>query len=168
MPEEAAHAAHVAYSNNTVRRVNDWAHPIATGRPSDDYRVGDILLGGSPSSTNDKKGFKKKFPSNGGRNSSVFLNSNCLYTIKDMSNPQQIEIATEDDRVLFATKEDLPRSFNRTHACTCHSSQGLTLGDTVYIHDYGIPMHPSTPADRWNFTAITRCSTMNVVFVKNW
>lgn len=152
MPEEAATAAHVSYSNGTARRVNDWAHPIATGRPNNDYRVGDVLLGGSVSSTNDKKGFKNKFPGEG--RSTVFLNSNCLYTIKNMSDSKKIVIETGDNRVLFATMEDLPRSFNRTHACTCHSSQGLTLGSTVYIHDYGMPMHPSTPADRWNFTAI--------------
>lgn len=116
LPDEAAYDAHVTYSNHTARLVNEWAHPIATGRSNDDYRVGDVLLGGSKSSTNDKKGFKNKFPTDKGQKD-IFLNSNCLYTIINMHNPQRIKIKTGDGRVLYCTKEDLSRSFNRTHAC---------------------------------------------------
>jgi hypothetical protein len=164
LPQSAANAAHVSYANATSKRVNDWAHPIATGRANDEYQVGDVLLGGS--AARGQKDFKNKFESSNGRD--IFINSNCIYTIQDMSNPLKIKISTDDDRILYVEKKYLSLSFGRTHACTCHSSQGLTLGETVYIHDYGVPMHADTPADRWHFTAITRCSTMNVVFVQNW
>ncbi len=49
----------------------------------------------------------------------------------------------------------------RPYCRTAHSSQGLTLGDNIYIHDYKSNM------DRWMRTAISRCRTLNIVLVNH-
>ena len=53
--------------------------------------------------------------------------------------------------------EVLRRGFSRT----CHSTQGMSLGDKIYIHDIGNFMCNHT----WVRTAITRCSTLDIIIV---
>ena len=158
MPEGSERCAHVSYTKATSKRVNNWAHPKITGREIDDFQNGDILLGSSEGN--------KKFSAQG--KGMVYINSNSIYEILNMNHAKGVEMISGDDRIFYVSEADLNKSFNRPHSCTCHSSQGLTLGDELYIHDYGMGMHKDIPPSRWYFTAITRCSTMNIKFVKHY
>lgn len=158
MPEGSERSAHVSYTKATSKRVNNWAHPKITGREIDDFQNGDKLLGSSEGN--------KKFPAQG--KGMVYINSNSIYEILNMNHAKGVEVISGDDRIFYVSRADLNKSFNRPYSCTCHSSQGLTLGDELYIHDYGMGMHKDIPPSRWYFTAITRCSTMNIKFVKHY
>jgi hypothetical protein len=51
----------------------------------------------------------------------------------------------------------------RPYCRTAHSSQGLTLGDKMYIHNY----KSNLANHRWMRTAISRCRTLNMVLVNH-
>ena len=63
------------------------------------------------------------------------------------------------ERVLPLTRavDVLKRGFSRT----CHSTQGMSLGEKIYIHDIGSFMVNHC----WVRTAITRCSTLDIIIV---
>jgi len=55
----------------------------------------------------------------------------------------------------------VPQVLKRPYSRTCHSVQGVSLGNTIYVHDVGTPM--ATYA--WVRTAISRCSTLDITIV---
>lgn len=154
MPYNACKDAHVAFSNSTVAAVNGFCHPKATGRKMDDFRVEDILLG-KPT----KK--SKIYKTSGGGN--VHISSNSVYVIKAFLPDGRVGLLTGDDRYMYCTPRELLDEFKRPYCSTVHSSQGLTLGSKLYIHNYGNFMVDQ----KWYFTAITRCSTLDIVFVRD-
>ncbi len=55
------------------------------------------------------------------------------------------------------------KCLKRPYCRTAHSSQGLTSGDKIYIHDY----KTNRANHRWMRTAISRCRTLNIVLVNH-
>jgi hypothetical protein len=152
--KEAAMSAHVTFTKRTASIVNSWAFPLKTGRSEFKYQVGDVLLG-NPSDKNKNKMFKGK----GGK---VRIASNNIYTIKAIDG-DNVSLLSLDDKYFTLDITYLGSEFKRDCAVTCHSSQGLTLGKKLYVHDY---LHPGLD-NRWYFTALTRCSSLDIIFVKS-
>ena len=57
-----------------------------------------------------------------------------------------------------------PKYLRRMYCRTVHSTQGVTLGNRIYIHDFG---HKLMCNDRWLRTAISRCGTLDITIVQN-
>jgi hypothetical protein len=57
--------------------------------------------------------------------------------------------------------EQAARYLKRPYCRTGHSTQGLTLGDRIYIHDTASSM----ATHRWLRTVVSRCSTLDIVIV---
>ena len=53
------------------------------------------------------------------------------------------------------------RYLKRPYCRTGHSTQGLNLGDRIYLHDWKSQM----ATHRWVRTAVSRCSTLDIVLV---
>ena len=152
LDESAAFASHVSYSNDTVDFVNKFCHPIRTGRSIDDYRVGDELLG--------KPTKKKAYTASDGSN--IYISSNSIYTIAEFDIETGYAVMEcGDDRTFRYLISEMNLNFKRPWCSTAHSAQGLSLGKKLYIHNLGCYMADS----RWYFTAITRCETLDIIFV---
>jgi hypothetical protein len=145
----AASSAHVSHSRKTTERVNSWAFPLVHDRAESVYLVGDKLLG-NPNG--------KTFKSDKG---TIYIASNNMYTITGKSGSHKYQIESLDGHKFVCSINDLVSEFKRDHCVTCHSSQGLTLGKKLYIHDYG----NLGLSNQWYYTAMTRCSTLDITFV---
>lgn len=155
MPNSAKDGAHVSFKRSTTDDVNNWCH-AKRGEAIDVFRVNDKLLG----KPHDRSlSFKNEAGT--GR---VHVASNALYWIMaHTSDGQRYKIKTDDDKVFWVSRSELKQEFSRPYCCTCHSSQGLSLGTELYIHDFGnFALSP-----RWYYTAFTRASSMNITFVRN-
>ena len=70
---------------------------------------------------------------------------------------------TIDGKVFSPTLGQAVKFLQRPYCATNHAFQGLSLGNKIYIHEYDHYM-----ADhRWMRTAVSRCSTLDIVLVKH-
>ena len=53
------------------------------------------------------------------------------------------------------------RYLKRPYCRTGHSTQGLSLGDRIYIHDWNSAM----ATHRWIRTVVSRCGTLDIILV---
>ena len=54
------------------------------------------------------------------------------------------------------------RYLKRPYCRTGHSTQGLSLGDRIYIHDW----KSSMATHRWLRTVVSRCGTLDIILVE--
>ena len=148
--EDAAFHPHIAFTNDSVDRVNTWAqicHCAVSGhqRDPDKWRVGDVVVG----RTYGRVAKKRK------------INSNAVYTIKQISGTHLV-IEGKDEIERELTIASAPKFLRRPWCRTGHSIQGQTIGNKLYIHD----AETSMATARWLRTAITRCRTLDITLVK--
>jgi hypothetical protein len=146
LTDEDAKYPHIAATNATVARVNDWAHPIVFDEKNaiNGFNIGEHVLGS-----------KTKNVASGkiNRNASYHVTSvdDTFVTVTSATNQESKIRLTTADNVLV-----------RPYCRTGHSTQGISLGDKIYIHDIESPMVDH----RWMRTAVSRCSTLDITIVK--
>lgn len=87
--------------------------------------------------------------------------SNVLYKVRDV-NDEFITIYSIHTNVEKTySYEQASKSFKYKYCRTVHSSQGLSLGNKIHIHDYNF----YRVNNRFLYTAITRCSTLDILFL---
>ena len=144
LTQEDARHPHLAAMLSTVARVDRWAHALI-GDHTADYVVGEELLGVGGAKVS------------GGRR----ISSNETYLVRQVSDKELVLSAPDGSPrtiSLALAKKHLKRPYCRTG----HSTQGLSLGERIYIHDWG--SHMAT--HRWVRTVISRCSTLDIVLVR--
>jgi hypothetical protein len=88
--------------------------------------------------------------------------SNVSYRVIDMNDEFiTISFSERKGKEKTYTYDQANKYFRYSYGRTVHACQGLSLGDKIYIHDYDF----SRVNNRWIYTAITRCSSLDIVFV---
>jgi hypothetical protein len=128
---------HVSYLKQTTEELNEFIHNNIV-HESGKYYIGQILLGTG------KFGTKP----------------NRVYKIKSIKSNKIIEIENYNGKVKSYDIKKMD-CFKYNYANTCHAYQGMSLGDSIYIHNYNF----NRVDNRWLYVAITRCSSMNVTIV---
>lgn len=145
--EDAAGSPHVAALRTTCDRVNAWAHGVVCATASlspDEFASGQQLLG--------RKGGRVQ----GGR-----ISPNELYTVTRVG--ERLVLSTQDGGVRSPTLAQARALLGRPYCATGHATQGLSLGDRLFIHDFD-----SFMADhRWMRTVVSRCSTLDITLVRH-
>ena len=139
--DDAARHPHVAFTNESVDRVNRWAQTKIRGTM--DWKVGDVAIG--------------KTWARIGKNK---INSNSEYFVTEITE-SQMTVKGRDGILRNVKREQVHGLFKRNWCRTGHSIQGRTIGEKLYIHD---PDSYFATA-RWLRTAITRCQTMDITLV---
>jgi hypothetical protein len=126
---------HVSFLKQTTEELNEYIHNSLY--PIEKYYVEQILLGTGKCNTKPNREYK----------------------IKKIEN-DMIEISSynKKSKTYNMLKMDC---FKYNYANTCHAYQGMSLGDSIYIHNYNF----SRVDNRWLYVAITRCSSMNITIV---
>jgi hypothetical protein len=149
LTQNDARYPHIGALNSTVSYINDWAFKFTDfykAHKAFDFTKGERVLGvGS---------FKCK----GGR-----ICSNEVYFIKDITDTD-ITLSNPKMQIRTISRKMAPKYLRRMYCRTVHSTQGCTLGNKIYIHDFGNKMMCS---DRWLRTAISRCGTLDITIVEN-
>ena len=143
--EEAAFYPHVAFTNDSVDRVNNWVQKVRHPQDPDKWRVGDVCIGRRYGRVAQKRK----------------INSNAVYTIQEISDTH-LTIRGKDDCDRVLTIASSTKLLRRPWCQTGHSIQGQTLGNKLYIHDAQTAMATA----RWLRTAVTRCQTLDITLVK--
>jgi hypothetical protein len=136
---------HITALQNTSSKIDNLAGRLLNKPNDGKYIKGEELVG------------VKSYACKGGKR----ISSSDSYIVEKVDKEEVTLMGSDGvERVLSISQamNVLRRAFSRT----CHSTQGMSLGDKIYIHDIGTAM-----ADHcWVRTAITRCSTLNIVIVK--
>jgi hypothetical protein len=135
---------HVSYLKQTTEEINEFIHNIIVHERGNNgkYFKDQILLGTGKFGTKPNREYKVKS-----------INQILLGAGK-------IEIENYNGKVkTYDTKK--MDCFKYNYANTCHSYQGMSLGDSIYIHNYSF----NRVDNRWLYVAITRCSSMNVTII---
>ena len=75
----------------------------------------------------------------------------------------RLVLATQDGEVRSPTLAQAQALLGRPYCATGHATQGLSLGNRLFIHDYD-----SFMADhRWMRTVVSRCSTLDITLVRH-
>jgi hypothetical protein len=141
--EEDARYPHLAAMRSTMARVDHWAHSLIGETVADEYAVGQELLG--------VDGVRCR----GGR-----IASNETYTVASVDDAG-LKLTAPDGTLRVVTLGAAKRYLKRPYCRTGHSTQGLSLGDRIYIHDWRSWM----ATHRWVRTAVSRCGTLDIVLV---
>jgi hypothetical protein len=145
LTKEDASYPHISALRQTMFKVDNFVHKHIGETKHNEYAIGQELLG--------VDGCRCK----GGR-----IASNETYVVHDIKNDELVLTAPDKSRrTLTLTMAN--KYLKRPYCRTAHSSQGLTLGDKIYIHDYKSNM----ANHRWMRTAISRCRTLNIVLVNH-
>ena len=90
------------------------------------------------------------------------LNPNEVYTVMSCDDTRLL-VTNVDGRAFSPTLAQAAKFLQRPYCATNHAFQGLSLGNRIYIHEYDHFM-----ADhRWMRTAVSRCSTLDIILVKH-
>ena len=135
--------SHIAFTNDSVDRVNYWAQDII-GQGNHDYCVGDEVVG-------------KTYAVVAGKRK---INTNTMYTVREVLEKHLI-IVDSDGNERKLSRASSAKLLRRPWCRTGHSMQGRTIGDKLYIHDANTWMASA----RWLRTAITRCRTLDIILV---
>ena len=144
LTEADASYPHVAAMRSTMARVDHWAHALIGDSFADEYVVGQELLG--------VDGVRCR----GGR-----IASNETYTVSAVDDDAGLTLSAPDGSHRIVTMAAAKRYLKRPYCRTGHSTQGLSLGDRIYIHDWQSDM----ATHRWIRTAVSRCGTLDIVLV---
>ena len=138
---DAARCPHVAFTNESVERVNRWAQSKLSNTL--EWKVGDVAIG----KTWAKVGKHK-------------INSNSEYLVTEIMQ-SQMTVKGQDGILRTMKKDRVSKLFKRPWCRTGHSIQGQTVGDKLYIHDPDSFLATA----RWLRTAVTRCKTLDIILV---
>jgi hypothetical protein len=144
LTEADASYPHVAAMRSTMARVDHWAHGLIGESFADEYLVGQELFG--------VDGVRCR----GGR-----IASNETYTVSAVDDDAGLTLSAPDGSQRIVTMAATKRYLKRPYCRTGHSTQGLSLGDRIYIHDWQSIM----ATHRWIRTAVSRCGTLDIVLV---
>ena len=145
LTDEDAKYPHIAATNATVARVNDWAHPIVFDEKTaiNGFNIDEHLLGAQTKNVATGR-----------------INRNASYHVTAVDDTfVTVVSATGKESKIRLTKAD--SMLVRPYCRTGHSTQGISLGDKIYIHDIESHMVDH----RWMRTAVSRCSTLNITIV---
>jgi hypothetical protein len=143
LTEADARHPHVGAMNSTICRVNAWAHKLIGECDADTFAIGEELLGAS------------SYKCKGGR-----VASNEMYTVAEVS-ADSVTVSAADGSLRTMTMKVAHSRLKRGYCRTGHSTQGLSLGPTLYLHDTTSCM----ASHRWARTAVSRCSSLNIILV---
>jgi hypothetical protein len=144
LSEADARVPHLAAMRSTMARIDHWAHALIGETPAGEFAVGQELLG--------VDGVRCR----GGR-----IASNETYTVVEVSD-ETLTLEAPDTSQRVVTLKAARQYLKRPYARTGHSTQGLSLGTRLFIHDWRSMM----ATHRWLRTAISRCSTLDVILVE--
>jgi hypothetical protein len=145
LTEDDAKFPHIAAMRSTMARVDHWAHEAIGATFKDEYEIGEELLG--------VDGCTCK----GGR---ISPNESYMVVSADDDN---IKLAAPNGSFRNISIQQAARWLKRPYCRTGHSTQGLSLGDKIYIHDTS--SHMAT--HRWMRTVVSRCRTLDIIIVTN-
>ena len=77
-------------------------------------------------------------------------------------NDAGLTLAAPDGSQRIVTLATAQRYLKRPYCRTGHSTQGLSLGDRIYVHDWGSAM----ATHRWLRTVVSRCGTLDIILVE--
>jgi len=143
MTEADAGFPHIAATRSTMSRVDHWIHGYIGATFAGEYLVGEELIG--------VDGTRCR----GGR-----IASNETYVVADV-NEADLRLVAPDGSCRTVKLEQAARYLKRPYCRTGHSTQGLSLGDRIYIHD--TTSHMAT--HRWMRTVVSRCRTLDIIIV---
>jgi hypothetical protein len=126
-----------------MSRVDHWIHGYIGATFAGEYLVGEELIG--------VDGTRCR----GGR-----IASNETYVVADV-NEADLRLVAPDGSCRTVKLEQAARYLKRPYCRTGHSTQGLSLGDRIYIHD--TTSHMAT--HRWMRTVVSRCRTLDIIIV---
>ena len=144
LSEDDAKYPHLAAMRSTMSRVDHWAHALIGDTENDEYAVGQELLG--------VDGVRCR----GGR-----IASNESYTVLEVNDAAGLTLTAPDGSQRVVTLAAAKRYLKRPYCRTGHSTQGLSLGDRIYIHDWSSAM----ATHRWLRTVVSRCGTLDIILV---
>jgi hypothetical protein len=144
LTEADARYPHLAAMRSTMAKVDHWAHALIGETFADEYTIGQELLG--------VDGTRCR----GGR-----IASNESYTVLAV-NDDGLTLAAPDGSQRVVTTAMTKRYLKRPYCRTGHSTQGLSLGDRIYIHDW----KSSMATHRWLRTVVSRCGTLDIILVE--
>jgi hypothetical protein len=127
-----------------MAKVDHWAHALIGDTFADEYTPGQELLG--------VDGVRCR----GGR-----IASNESYNVLEVG-ADALTLAAPDGSQRVVTLAAAKRYLKRPYCRTGHSTQGLSLGDRIYIHDWRSAM----ATHRWLRTAVSRCGTLDIILVE--
>ncbi len=145
MTDADAGFPHIAATRSTMARVDFWVHGAIGMALAGEYLVGEELLG--------VDGTRCR----GGR-----IASNETYTVVSVDTVD-LKLAAPDGSSRTVKLEQAARYLKRPYCRTGHSTQGLSLGDRIFIHD--VDCHMAT--HRWMRTVVSRCRTLDIIIVTN-
>jgi len=73
----------------------------------------------------------------------------------------ELTVAAPDASFRTLPLENAVRYLKRPYCMTGHSTQGLSLGERIYVHDWKSKM----ATHRWIRTVMSRCGTLDIVLV---
>jgi len=146
LTKDDASYPHISALRQTMFKVDNFVHNHIGETKHNEYKIAQELLG--------VDGCRCK----GGR-----IASNETYVVYEIKNDELVLTAPDKTRRTL-TLAMANKYLKRPYCRTAHSSQGLTLGDKIYIHDYKSNM----ANHRWMRTAISRCRTLNIVLVNHF
>ena len=126
-----------------MARVDHWAHAKIGDTFADEYAAGQELLG--------VDGVRCR----GGR-----IASNESYQVLEVDDAG-LTLTAPDGSQRVVTTAAARRYLKRPYCRTGHSTQGLSLGDRIYVHDWRGAM----ATHRWMRTVASRCGTLDIVLV---
>ena len=144
LTEEDAKYPHIAAMRSTMAKVDHWAHDLIGETAAGEYALNEELLG--------VDGTRCR----GGR-----IASNESYTVLEV-NDAGLTLAAPDGSQRIVTLATAQRYLKRPYCRTGHSTQGLSLGDRIYVHDWGSAM----ATHRWLRTVVSRCGTLDIILVE--
>ena len=145
MTDADASFPHIAATRSTMARVDHWVHGAIGTALAGEYLVGEELLG--------VDGTRCR----GGR-----IASNETYTVESV-DAAELKLAAPDGSFRTVKLDAAARWLKRPYCRTGHSTQGLSLGDRIYIHDADCHM----ASHRWMRTVVSRCRTLDIIIVAN-
>lgn len=86
--------------------------------------------------------------------------TNREYKINSIKFNKIFEVENYNGKIKTYTLDKMD-SFKYNYANTCHAYQGMSLGDSIYIHNYNF----NRVDNRWLYVAITRCSSLDITIV---
>ena len=134
LTEADARNPHLAAMRSTMAKVDHWAHALIGDTFADEYSVGQELLG--------VDGARCR----GGR-----IASNESYNVLEVGT-DTLTLAAPDGSQRVVTLAAAKRYLKRPYCRTGHSTQGLSLGDRIYVHDWRSVM----ATHRWLRTVANR------------
>ena len=179
LTEADARYPHVAAMRSTVSRVDYWAHELIGETYADEgdvivaaMRVGMKEVGPSagtnappPARTSPAQVYLKGqelLGVDGCRCKGGRIASNETYTVAEV-DASGLTLTAPDGSRRVVTMAAARRYLKRPYCRTGHSTQGLTLGERIYLHDW----KSSMATHRWVRTAVSRCSTLDIVLVED-